>query len=129
MKLARFTVEGSDNLARNQSLDLEQRKSRKQNLISLLEVTWELLVKRGWWSYLTKYPVLDHEVIMSWIAKKKVSSMVSVHYLFDANKKMWEIGLAMTDPPKKSAKFELLWPHPPGRIRPEQLNIEGDNDA
>lgn len=102
-------------------IDLADLKVRNLNLRRQLEHAWELLVRRGWWSYLTDFPLLDHDVIMVWVTEKEIRSKISIHYLFDQEQEMWEIILAMVD------EVHLSFPFPPGKIEPELLKINGDS--
>lgn len=104
-------------------IDLVDLKVRNLNLRKQLDQAWELLVRRGWWSYLTDFPLLDHDVIMVWVTEKEIRSKISIHYLFDQEQEMWEIILAMVE------EVHMSFPYPPGKIKPEKFMVNGDPDA
>lgn len=102
-------------------IDLVDVKTRYRNMRKQLDNAWELLIRRGWWSYLTPFPLLDHDVIIVFLTEKEVRGKVSVHYLFDEDKGMWEVILAMVD------EVHMTFPYPPGKVPPEVFKINGDS--
>lgn len=103
--------------------NLEELMVRELGLRRQLDQAWDLLIRRGWWSYLTDFPIIDHEVIMTWVLGKEHQENISIHYLFNEPENMWEIVLAMVD------EVELSFPYPPGKIQPDKLMVNGEPDA
>lgn len=103
--------------------ELGELQNRSRGLRKQLDQVWDLLLRRGWWSYLTEFPLIDHDLIMAWITENGVRPMISIHYLFNEEHKLWEIILAYGD------DVGLSFPYPPGRIQPETIKVNGDSHA
>jgi len=80
-----------DNVDGMIKVDIMSLKARDLSLRKQLGEAYELLVRRGWWSYLTDFPILDHDLIMHWITDQKLRNRVSLHYLWDDEKNMWKL--------------------------------------
>lgn len=83
-----------DQIKRIGSIDLVDLQTRSANLRAQLGEVWDILIDRGWWSYVTDFPLLDFDLIIIWLTEKGWRQRVSVHFLFNEKVGLWEVILA-----------------------------------
>lgn len=88
---------------------LVELQTRAENLRKQLDSVAQLIIDRGWWSFMTDYPIMDHDVVIMWITETDLRPRVSVHYIWDKEQAMWEIIIASV------GEVHLSFPYPPGR--------------